>query len=72
MWLNAISPFFIAISGGLIISIINVTMNLHIDDGSKGYKNYTLNFTSSSMGGEVQFPPVPNGDLRLVFFSSLS
>jgi hypothetical protein len=38
MWLNAISPFFIAISGGLIISIINVTMNLLIDDGIKGYK----------------------------------
>jgi hypothetical protein len=41
-------------------SIIDEQMNLHINDGNG---HHTFSFTSSSMGGDVQFPPVFSGDL---------
>ena len=61
-------PFFDSCSP---ISIINVPVHWLIDDGDKK-QNYTRSFTSSSMGGVVQLPPVGSGDLWRVLFSSLS
>lgn len=57
------------VSRGTIISIIGVRMNLRTDDGNGGRKvkprpsrcGYRRNFTSSSIGVSVQFPPVGNG-----------
>lgn len=43
--------------GGLFIAIIDALTNLLIDDGYKGYNNYTLNLTSSSISGCVHLPP---------------
>lgn len=47
--------------------------NTLINDGVKRCKkNYTFNFTSMSIGGFVQLPPVFSGDLVRVLFRSLS
>lgn len=46
-----------AFAGGLFIAIIDELTNLLIDDVHKGYNNYTLNLTSSSISGCVHLPP---------------